>query len=118
MADDKGISEVLKKVISVGVGAAFMTEDTIKTVLKDLPLPREILNGLVNNAKGAKEEFVESVQIEVREALSKVDPSKLMEEVLDNYDIEVSAKFSFTKKEKVEVKTKTKSKVQKKTKDA
>lgn len=95
---DKGLSEVIKKVVSIGVGAAFMTEDAVKKVLADLPLPKEIVNGLLKNAQSVKEDFVQSVRSELSEHLSKVDPKKLMEEVLENYDIDVQAKVKFTKK--------------------
>lgn len=95
---DKGISDVIKKVVSIGVGAAFMTEDAVKKVLGDLPLPKEIVNGLLKNAQTVKEDFVQSVRAELSQHLSKVDPKKLMEEVLENYDIDVQAKVKFTKK--------------------
>ncbi|WP_127716025.1 hypothetical protein [Halobacteriovorax sp. HLS] len=93
-----GIGDVIKKVVSIGVGAAFMTEDTVKNLLGDLPLPKDIVNGLVQNAKNAKEDFSNSVREEISQHLSKVDPKKVIEEVLEDYDIEVSAKFSFKKK--------------------
>ena len=95
---ESGLGDVIKKVVSIGVGAAFMTEDTVKNLLSDLPLPKDIVNGLVQNAKSAKEDFSNSVREEIGQHLSKVDPKKLLEEVLSDYDIEVNAKFSFKKK--------------------
>jgi len=94
------LGDVIKKVVSIGVGAAFMTEDTVKNLLGDLPLPKDIVSGLVQNAKSAKEDFSNSVREEIAQHLSKVDPKKLVSEVLDGYDIEVNAKFSFKKKAK------------------
>ncbi|OUR97290.1 hypothetical protein A9Q84_13270 [Halobacteriovorax marinus] len=99
---DSPLSEVIKKVVSIGVGAAFMTEDTVKNLLHDLPLPKDIVNGLINNAKSAKEDFSNSVREEIRQHLSKVDPKRLIEDVIEDYDIEVSAKISFKKKNKSE----------------
>lgn len=96
--DSGSFSEVIKKVVSIGVGAAFLTEDTIKSVLQDLPLPKDIVSGLVQNAKSAKEEFTKSVGEEIRDYLSSVDPKVMMDELLDNYDVEVNATFKFKKK--------------------
>jgi len=96
------LSDVIKKVVSIGVGAAFMTEDTVKNLLHDLPLPKDIVNGLINNAKTAKEDFSNSVREEVSQYLSKVDPKKLIEDVMEDYDVEVTAKFSFKKKKENE----------------
>ena len=102
MSDDKksesAIGEVIKKVVSIGVGAAFMTEDAVKTILSDLPLPKDIINGLVQNAKGAKKEFSEGIRSEIREYLSKLDMTKVVESTLENYDFEVQAKVSLKKK--------------------
>jgi len=108
MSDDKdrGLGDVIKKVVSIGVGAAFMTEDAVKNVLKDLPLPKEIVNGLLQNAKNAKEDFAEGVREELGKYLSKVDPKTLLDEMLDNYDVEVNAKFSFKRKDGSSLSTK------------
>ncbi|MBY0413441.1 MAG: hypothetical protein K2Q18_04720 [Bdellovibrionales bacterium] len=99
--DTKGssIEGIIKKVVSVGVGAAFMTEESVKKILEDLPLPKEILTGLVQNAKGAKEDFTNGIREELRNYLSKLDASKIATDILDRYDVEVEAKFKFKKKE-------------------
>ena len=95
-----GLDNIIKKVVSVGVGAAFMTEESVKKILEDLPLPKEILSGLVQNAKGAKEDFTNGIREELRTYLSKVDASKIAMDILDRYDVEVETKFKFKKKEK------------------
>lgn len=93
------IEGIIRKVVSVGVGAAFMTEESVKKILEDLPLPKEILSGLVQNAKGAKEDFTNGIREEIRNYLSKVDASKIAMDILDRYDVEVEAKFKFKKKD-------------------
>lgn len=95
---DSAIGDMIKKVVSVGVGAAFMTEESVKKILEDLPLPKDIISGLVQNAKGAKEDFTNGIREELRTYLSKVDASKIVTDVLDKYDVEVEAKFKFKKK--------------------
>jgi polyhydroxyalkanoate synthesis regulator phasin len=103
--DDKKenpLGDIIKKVVSVGVGAAFMTEESVKKILEDLPLPKDIVSGLVQNAKGAKEDFTNGIREELRNYLSKVDASKLATDILDRYDVEVEAKFTFKKKKEKE----------------
>jgi polyhydroxyalkanoate synthesis regulator phasin len=92
------IEGIIKKVVSVGVGAAFMTEESVKKILEDLPLPKDIVTGLVQNAKGAKEDFTNGIREELRNYLTKVDASKIATDILDRYDVEVEAKFKFKKK--------------------
>lgn len=95
---DSAIGDIIKKVVSVGVGAAFMTEESVKKILEDLPLPKDIISGLIQNAKGAKEDFTTGIREELRNYLSKVDATKIVSDVLDKYDVEVEAKFKFKKK--------------------
>ncbi|MBL6990174.1 MAG: hypothetical protein ISR65_10370 [Bacteriovoracaceae bacterium] len=99
--DDKdvGIADVIKKVVSIGVGAAFMTEDAVKSLLSDLPIPKDIISGLVNNAKSAKEEFVQSLGSEMRNYLAKLDVKKVIDDVVDRYDIEITSTIKLKKKD-------------------
>ncbi len=95
---DSPIGDMIKKVVSVGVGAAFMTEESVKKILEDLPLPKDIITGLVQNAKGAKEDFTNGIREEIKSYLTKVDASKIASDILDKYDVEIEAKFRFKKK--------------------
>jgi polyhydroxyalkanoate synthesis regulator phasin len=95
---DKGIADVIKKVVSIGVGAAFMTEDAVKNLVGDIPLPKDILNGLVQNAKGAKEDLSNSMREEFRKYLSKLDLNRVAEGLVEKFDIEVTASVRFKKK--------------------
>jgi polyhydroxyalkanoate synthesis regulator phasin len=97
-------SEAIKKVVSIGVGAAFMTEEAVKTALNDLPLPKDVVTGLIQNAKSAKEDFTNSMRQELKNKLDKVDPQKIVEELVENYDVDVKATFSFRKKEESKAK--------------
>lgn len=99
---DKGIGDILKRVISVGVGSAFMTEEAVKKAISDLPLPKDMLSGLLQNAKQAKSDFMDTLKEEIREKFDKVDPAKLVDELAERYDIEVKATVKFKKKAQAE----------------
>ncbi len=102
MSDDKDgkVEGLLKKVLSTGVTAAFMTEETVRTVLKDMPLPKEIVGGLVENAKNTKTEFIAGVKNELKTYLDKIDLSKEIDKILEKYDFEVKATISLKRKKK------------------
>lgn len=100
--DDKektSIGDSLKKLISVGVGAAFLTEEAVKNLLGDIPLSKDIVTGLLQQAKNSKEEFIKSVREEVVKHLKSVDPKALLHEVLEDYDLEIEAKVKFKRKD-------------------
>ncbi len=98
--EDKNLSDIFKKVVNTGISAAFMTEDAVKNIIQDLPLPKEMVNGLLQNAKQTKTEFITSVKTELKDYLNKIDLSKEVDRIIENYDIEVNAKIKLTPKEK------------------
>lgn len=94
----KGIGDMFKKIAQVGMGAAFMTEESIRGVLNDLPVSKEIIAGLVSNAKGAKEDFTKGLREEFSKYLSRLDKESLIDYLVQNYDVEVNASLKFNKK--------------------
>ena len=97
---DGKIEGILKKVLTTGVTAAFMTEESIRAVLKDVPLPKDIVGGLVENAKSTKTEFVAGVKNELKTYLDKIDLSREIDKILEKYDFEVKATISLKRKKK------------------
>jgi len=97
---DGKIGDILKKVVSTGVSAAFMTEESVRNLLKDVPLPKDIVGGLVENAKNTRDEFISSVKNELKSYLDKIDLSKEIEKIAEKYDFEVKATISLKKKKK------------------
>ena len=97
---ESGISEIIGRIISTGIGAAFITEDTIRNILSDLPLPKSIVTGLLENAKSAKADFANLIKSELQKHLSKGNIKRLLQELLDQYDIKIDATLHFKKKRK------------------
>jgi len=108
MKEKDTLNELIRKTISVGIGAAFMTEEAIKKVLQDAPIPKEMLQGLIQQAKTTKVKLNDIVAEEIKNQLSKVNPSAILEEVMKNNNIEVNATFTLVPKKKTKKKTKKK----------
>lgn len=102
MSDDKDgkIEGLLKKVLTTGVTAAFMTEESVRALLKDVPLPKDIVGGLVENARNTKTEFVAGVKNELKTYLDKIDITKEIDKLVDKYDFQINATISLKKKKK------------------
>ncbi len=102
MSDDKDgrIEGILKKVLTTGVTAAFMTEESVRALLKDVPLPKDIVGGLVENAKNTKTEFVAGVKNELKTYLDKIDITKEIDKLVEKYDFQINATISLKKKKK------------------
>ncbi|MGE3611703.1 MAG: hypothetical protein AB7I27_19085 [Bacteriovoracaceae bacterium] len=96
---DGKIGDLLKKVLTTGVTAAFMTEESVRALLKD-GIPKDIVGSLVENAKNTKTEFIASVKNELKTYLNKIDLSKEFDKIAEKYDFEVKATISLKKKKK------------------
>jgi hypothetical protein len=95
---DGKVEGILKKVLTTGVTAAFMTEESVRALLKDVPLPKDIVGGLVENAKNTKTEFVAGVKNELKSYLDKIDLSNEIDKIVEKYDFEIKATISLKKK--------------------
>lgn len=108
MTDDRDkdgkVEGILKKVLTTGVTAAFMTEESVRAILKDVPLPKDIVGSLVENAKSTKTEFVAGVKNELKTYLDKIDLSNEIEKIVEKYDFEIKATISLKKKRNPRVK--------------
>ncbi|MBC76204.1 MAG: hypothetical protein CME64_09330 [Halobacteriovoraceae bacterium] len=96
--EEKKLGDMVKKIFSTGISAAFMTEEGIRNLVQDLPLPKDVIQGLLANAKATKTEFILSVKKELKTYLDKVDLSKEIDRVLEDYDMEIKANIKFKKK--------------------
>ena len=78
--DDEDIpkwGEMLRKVMSVGLGAAFMTEESVRSALSGLNLPKEVLTSILQGANRSKEEFLNKVGNETIKLLPTPRPCRL-----------------------------------------
>ncbi len=104
MANDKedkdkhGLGEALKKVFSVGVSAAFMTEEGIRKYLADLKLPKEILEALLAGANRSKDEITNRVAKEINGIISKIDWVQELSKFAETHKFKIKAEIEIEKK--------------------
>lgn len=96
--DKAGLSETLKKVFSVGVSAAFMTEEGIRKYLSDLKLPKEIMEALLAGANKSKEELTNRVAKEINGIMSKIDWVQELSKFAENHKFKIKAEIEIEKK--------------------
>ncbi|MGC4114272.1 MAG: hypothetical protein QM765_06575 [Myxococcales bacterium] len=56
-AEGRGLSDMLRKAMVAGLGAVFMTEEGIRTYVKDLKLPKDVMGFVVGQAERSKAEL-------------------------------------------------------------
>lgn len=93
-----GLTEMVKKVLAIGIGAAFLTEESIRNTVKDFKLPKEIITGLLQGAAKSKDEITSRVSNEVIKIIQKIDFVKEASRFVENHKFKISAEIDIQKK--------------------
>lgn len=92
------IGDIAKKLVAVGVGAAFLTEESIRSALGEVKLPKEMLNSLLQNATKTKELVADQVTKEIVKIISKIDIVKEASRFVEEHKFKIE--IDITKKDK------------------
>ena len=99
--DQPGSFSWAKKLMTVGVGTFFLTEDALKTLVGEFKFPKEIVSTLLEGAKGVRKEFMANV---VNEMMSKVqdkmDPSVMIADFFKKNEVTLEVKIKVKDKDK------------------
>lgn len=102
MGDDiqSKASEMMKKILTVGVGAYFLTEESLKGLMSEFKLPKELIGGILESAGKTKDDFLRGISQDVLARLTdKFDPSELLREFLTRNEVDLHIKISVKPKE-------------------
>src|SRR3981081_2378798 len=91
--------ELIKRVMSVGLGAAFMTEESIRNTLGDIKLPKEVLTTILQGASRSKEDFLNKIGNEKIKLISKIDFVKEASRFVEDHKFHISADIEVIKKD-------------------
>ncbi len=103
MANDesqKGF-DLLRKLISAGIGAAFMTEESIRAYLGELKLPKDVVGLLLQGAQKSKDELMDRVGNEVIKIIQKIDFVNEASRFVEEHKFRITAEVDVVKKESV-----------------
>ena len=104
------ITNFVKKALMSGVGAVFMTEESIRNILLEMKLPKSVILSAISQADKTKKEVMQLIANEVRQFLDNIEADKLIKKIISGSIIEVSASIKFVDKEtKLNAKKKIKS---------
>ena len=92
------ISDFIKKISDHGLKSALLNEDVLKEIIKEIPLPKAVVSGLIGQIKNSKDEILQSIRDELKKYLSNLDTHRIIDYILENYDVDVQASVKFKKK--------------------
>lgn len=92
--ESMGAMSWAKKLMTVGVGTFFLTEEALKTLVSEFKLPKEVVSSILSGAKGVRKEFMQNVVHEAMARISeKVDPAQVVSEILKRNEITLEIKI-------------------------
>ena len=94
------IGDAVKKIFTAGVSAAFMTEESVRSYLSEVKLPKEILGVLLQGAAKTKEEVANRVTTEMIGIIRKIDFVKEFSRFAEDHKFKISAEVEILKKDK------------------
>lgn len=90
-------SEMMKEITLTGLATVFMTEDSVRSYLKDKKLPKELVGALLDGLGKKKEDFYALFAKEFGKVLSKIDLSQELTKFMEKHKINIQ--ISFERKE-------------------
>jgi len=99
--DDKKSSwqDAIKELGMSGLATLLMTEDSIRNLIREKKLPKEMVGVLLDGLLKKKDDLYAIVGKEVGKVFAKVDLAKEVGKFLETHDVEVNAKLKFTRKD-------------------
>lgn len=98
-------SDAVKDMASAGLATLFMTEDSIRSYLREKKLPKELVTDLMDGIGRKKSDLYTLVAQEVTKVFSKIDISREMTRFLEEHKINFEGKISFEPKKPRDGKT-------------
>ncbi|MBL7715711.1 MAG: hypothetical protein JNL01_09610 [Bdellovibrionales bacterium] len=91
-------AELFKKVLTVGVGAAFMTEESVRNLVSEFKLPKELITAILETAGKTRDEFLKSASSElVSQITNRIDTQALVkavaQDLLRDNDVTIEMKL-------------------------
>lgn len=92
------LPDLVRKLITAGVGAAFMTEEGIRSYLGQIKLPKDVLNLILQSANKSKEDLLERTANEISRILKKIDFVEEASKFVENHRFKIQAEIEVVKK--------------------
>jgi hypothetical protein len=84
-----GISDLVRRAILSGVGAAMDTQDGVRGAVRDLKLPKDAVGYLIGQADRTKQELTRAMARELRGFLDGLELHEILVKVLSNVKIQM-----------------------------
>ncbi len=93
-----GNLDAIRKILTTGIGAALMTEESLSKFLSEIKLPRDAKNFLIKQAQRRKEDLANVIAQELKEFLTRINIHEELRKAFIGMKIDVQATIHVDKK--------------------
>lgn len=97
---DTVVAELFRKAVSKGGEVAHSTEESVRRLLGEMPLPQEVVERIVERLDDYKVDAMRMVKDEVRAFLDRIDIGYELQKMLTSLSFEISTEIRFIPNEK------------------
>jgi len=99
-AMDALMPDVVKKLILVSIGGVMLTDETIRKILSDLNLSKEIVSIILQQSNKAKDEIYRMVKSEFHSLINRVNIENEIRKIMQDTKVRVQLEIDFESKKK------------------
>ena len=97
--ESSGALSWAKKIMTVGVGTFFLSEEALKSLVTEFKLPKDLVMTMLDGAKNVRNEFMQKFVTEmIGKIQERVDPSVILSEFLKKNDVTFEVKIKVKEK--------------------
>lgn len=104
ISDDKArdaiVAEVVRRARQTGHLVVDTTEDSVRRLVGELPLPKEVVDRIMSRLDDYKVDILAAVKEELHEFLARIDIGHELQKVLTSLSLEVSTEIRFIPNDK------------------
>lgn len=93
--ESTGFADFVKKMAYVGIGAAFATQETTTRMMRELKLPREAVNALLQGIERNREDMMKISSRVIADYLKNLDATHILKSAMDGMNLKVTGEIQF-----------------------
>jgi hypothetical protein len=92
-------SDLVRKLFTFGVGTLFLTEESLRNMIQELRMPKDLMQSLLEAALKGKADFLGKFSNELSQQIfSRLDPKAFVHDILKGYEIKLNMHVRFEPK--------------------
>lgn len=95
----KVLGDLARRALTTGIGSVFLSEESLRSQLAEMKLPKEAMAYVVSQADRTKRDIVNAIARETREFLSRLEVDKVLARALVGTTVEIQTRIRILPKE-------------------